>query len=281
MTRLHRPEDLSEATALLAELDDAMVYGGGTAIQILLKQGILFVEDFVDIKGIPGLADLSTTDAGLRVGPLVSLRRMETDPAVRQLAPLASQTYGVVANPRIRNTASAGGNIAHGDYRMDPPTALVVLDAVVELTSESGTREVPLREFFTDFQVTDVQHGELVTALRIPRQPAGSVGHYVKLSSLSENDWPCATAAALAVPDGDFIEIRLGLGALAATTQYLAFDMTPDMDDQAAVEAAIDIANSAMDPIPDVRGSSSYKARLGRVAVEEAVRTVLKGIARD
>ncbi len=281
MTTLHRPRSMDEATTLLAELDDPMVYGGGTAIQILLKQGILFTEDFIDIAGISGLDVLTLTDHGLRAGPLVSLRQMETSPEVKKVSPLVAQTYGKVANPRVRNTASVGGNVAHGDYRLDPPTALAVLDATLELTSSQGTRAVAVREFFVDFQVTDLQPDELITALLVPTQPAGSVGHYVKLSSLSENDWPCATAAVLAVPEDGFTEIRIGLGALAPTTRYLAFDKTTDMSEKDAVDAAIEIADSAMDPIADVRGSAQYKAKLGRVAVEEAVRTVLKEISHD
>jgi carbon-monoxide dehydrogenase medium subunit len=281
VTRVHRPESLEEATSLLAELDDAMVYGGGTAIAILRKQGLLFAESYVDVGRVPGLRDLACTDDGIRLGSMVSLRRMETDPDVRRLAPLVAETYGRVANPRVRNTASAGGNIAHGDYRLDPPTALVVLDATVHLASVDGEREVSMREFFTDFQETAVEHGELISAISVPRQPVGSVGSYCKLSSLSENDWPSASAAALAVPDAGFVEIRLGLGALAPTTVYLAFDLTPDMDDQQAVEAALDIAASAMDPIADIRGSAHYKGQLGRVAVEEAVRTILKELPRD
>lgn len=280
-TRVHRPESLDEATQLLAELDDPVIYGGGTALAILRKQGLLFAEDYVDIARVPGLYDLKVTALGLHVGPMVSLRRMETDPDVRRLTPLAAETYGKVANPRVRNTASAGGNIAHGDYRLDPPTALVVLDAMVELTSVEGTREVSMREFFTDFQETAVEHGELITGISVPRQPVGAVGSYCKLSSQSENDWPCASAAVLAVPDDGFVEIRLGLGALAATTVYLAFDLTPDMDEQQAVDAALDIANSAMDPIADIRGNVEYKTQLGRVAVQEAVRRTLKELPRD
>lgn len=281
MTRIRHPASLEEATALLRELDDAMVYGGGTAIQILRKQGLLFTEDYVDIARVPGLRELTATADGLTVGALVSLRRMETDPRVRRLAPLAAETYGQVANPRVRNTASAAGNIAHGDYRLDPPTALVVLDATVHLASAAGTRDVSIREFFTHFQETAVEHGELITAITVPRQPARSRGAFAKMRSLSENDWPCASAAVLAVPDDGFVEIRIGLGAVAPRTVYLAFDMTPDMDEQQAVDAAIDIADSAMDPIADVRGSAAYKAHLGRVAVEEAVRRSLKELRRD
>jgi carbon-monoxide dehydrogenase medium subunit len=274
MATFHVPETLDEALSLLAELDDTMVYGGGTAIQILLKQGILFTENFIDITKVPGLREITSDADGVTVGPLVTLRQMETDPRVVAAAPLASSTYAEVANPRVRNTASVAGNIAHGDYRLDPPTALVVLDAMVELSSTRGRREVSAREFFVDFQITEVQPDELITGIRIPKQPAAS-GAFVKYSSLAENDWPCASACALAVP-GDLTELRLGLGALAPTTRYLAIDLDEGMSDQEVVDAAIDIANTAIDPIEDIRGSVAYKAHLGRVAVEEAVRAAMK-----
>lgn len=274
MATFHVPETLDEALELLAELDDTMVYGGGTAIQILVKQGILFAEHFVDISRVPGLRAISEHKDGVTVGPLVSLRQMETDERIVSNAPLAAATYAKVANPRVRNTASVAGNIAHGDYRLDPPTALVVLDATVELSSTRGRREVSIREFFVDFQVTAVQPDEMITGIRIPKQPSPA-GSFVKLSSLAENDWPCASAAALAVP-GELTELRLGLGAVAPTTRYLAIDLDEDMSDQDVVDAAIDIANTAIDPIEDIRGSAAYKAHLGRVAVEDAVRAAMK-----
>lgn len=275
MSTFHLPQTLDEASSLLSELDDTMVYGGGTAIQILLKQGILFTDHFVDISKVPGLRDIVDDGDSLRVGPLVSLRQMETDPRIRTHAPLAAQTYGKVANPRVRNTASAGGNVAHGDYRLDPATALVVLDASVELTSVGGTREVSMREFFVDFQVTDLRPDEMITAIVIPKEPANAHGTFVKYSSLAANDWPCASVAVLAVP-GELTELRLGLGALAPITRYVALDIEPDMSEQEVVDAALDIADTVIDPIEDVRGSARYKAHLGRVAVEEGVRSVMK-----
>lgn len=275
MTTVHLPETLDEAVSLLTDLEDTMIYGGGTAIQILVKQGLLFTEHFIDISRIPGLHDIDVSDGGVTVGPMVSLRQMETDTRIGSIVPLACQTYAKVANPRVRNTASVAGNIAHGDYRLDPPAALVVLDATVMLTSVRGTREVSVREFFVDFQVTEVQSDEMITGVRIPKQPAGSAGAFVKYSSLAENDWPCASAAALAVP-GDLVELRLGLGALAPTTRYLSLDIDSGMTAQQVVDAAIDIANTAIDPIEDIRGGVAYKARLGRVAVEESVRAVMK-----
>lgn len=110
MPTYHYPSTVDEACATMAAADEAMVYGGGTAVQILLKQGVLFASDLVDIGGIEGLGEIRQVSGGLRVGPLVTLRQMETSPVVREVAPLAAKVYGHVANPRVRNTASVGGS---------------------------------------------------------------------------------------------------------------------------------------------------------------------------
>ncbi|GAB3003882.1 FAD binding domain-containing protein [Amycolatopsis acidiphila] len=273
MPAYHYPDTLDEACTILASGEDAMVYGGGTAVQILVKQGVLFASDLVDIGRIPGLGEIERTSAGLRVGPLVTLRQMETSPLVREVAPLAAEVYGHVANPRVRNTASVGGNIAHGDYRLDPPTALLVLAATVELTSSRGKRSVPVREFFVDFQKTAVEPGEVITAIEIPRQPESAGAHFAKYSSLSANDWPAASAAALIV-DGsrNRRQVRLGLGALSHIPLFTQFEVAADSPVEDVVSAAKEAATPLIDPIPDVRGGSEYKKRLGLVAVEEAVR---------
>ncbi|HWD01023.1 MAG TPA: FAD binding domain-containing protein [Amycolatopsis sp.] len=277
MTAYHYATTLEETCALLDDGEDSMVYGGGTAVQILLKQGVLFATDLVDIGGVAGLDQIEETSQGLRVGPLVTLRRMETSPVVQRVTPLAAEVYGRVANPRVRNTASVAGNIAHGDYRLDPPTALMVLDATVELTSRRGSRTVPAREFFVDFQQTALEHGELVTAIEIPKQPESAGAHFAKLSSLAANDWPAASAAALVVEGSrGKREVRLGLGALSHVPVFLQFETTADTSVDTVVEAAKEAASPLLEPIPDVRGSSAYKRRLGLVAVEDAVRNSWK-----
>jgi carbon-monoxide dehydrogenase medium subunit len=268
---LHQPGTLDEAVALLADCAEPMVYAGGTAIQILLKQGLLFASDLIDVSRVPGLDGLTETDTGLRAGAMVPIRQLERSAVTRSVAPLAARCYAHVANPRVRNTATIGGNIAHGDYRLDPPGALLALDATVEAASVRGLRRIPVRDFFVDFQQTALEPDEIVTAIEIPRQPAGAGWHYAKLSSLSENDWPAASAAALLYDGGDGTTLVLGIGALAPTPQ-LARITVNGHDEDGAVDLARQQADALMDPIPDVRGSTSYKRRLGLVAVEDAVR---------
>ncbi len=275
MATFHRPATLGEACALMAEHEDAMVYGGGTAVQILQKQGVLFASHLVDLSRIPGLSGVDETPEGLRIGAMTSLRTVETSPLVRRVAPLAARVYGHVANPRVRNTASVGGNLAHGDYRLDPPTALLVLDATVRLAATSGTRTVPVREFFTGFQETAVRPGEIITAVDIPRQEAVGAW-FTKLSSLSANDWPCASAAVLVTGGQRFgrgaRHVRLGLGAVAPTPVFAEVDVPADAGADEAAGAAREAVGPLIDPIPDVRGGVPFKRHLALVAVEEAVR---------
>lgn len=271
MPVLHQPETLDEVCTLLDTLEAPMVYGGGTAIQILLKQGVLFASDLVDIGRVPGLDTIEETPTGFRVGTMVSLREVELHPGIRQRARLAAATYGKVANPRVRNTASVGGNIAHGDYRLDPPTALLALKGSVNLRSVRGERTVPIREFFTDFQETAVESGELITSIDVPAAPAGSGSAYVKMSALGENDWPAASAAALLDGSNGRPHLRLGLGALGAVPLFVDVDIS-GLDLDQSVERVLEAAEPLLDPIPDVRGSAEYKRSLGRVATEDAVR---------
>lgn len=270
MRTLHRPESLDEACRLLADLDDAQVYGGGTAIQILIKQGILFTEDLVDIGRIPGLTDVTRTADGVTVGAMVPLRRVELDAAVREVAPLAADTYARVANPRVRNTASVGGNLAHGDYRLDPPAALLVLDATVTTMSVRGSREIRVRDFFSGFQETALAPDEVLVDVRIPHQVEGSGACFVKLSSLGANDWPAASAAALLRHDGDRTHVDLGLCALAEVPVFTTVEVT-GLDRHRAAAEAVAASEPLMEPLADIRGTSDYKRRLGSVAVRDAV----------
>lgn len=278
--RIVRPESMLEACEILESDADALVYAGGTAIQILRKQGILSASCFVDISQIGGLHETTKFESHMRIGPMVSLRSMEISDTIRDLFPLASAAYSEVANPRVRNTATVGGNISHGDYRLDPPVALMVLDASVELTSKEGTRKVALRDFYVDFQLTDIRQGEIVSAVEIPTisLPAGS--SFVKVSSLSANDWPSASAAA-----GIFVNtdgkrtLRLGIGALAPTPLLATIDAT-GLNERELIEAAVTTGDDLMDPIPDLRGSSDFKRKLGVMAIEDAIRNAWKELNR-
>ena len=133
---------------ILRPTPEAKAIAGGTALLILIKHGVYIPELLVNLRKIRGMAEITPVlDGGVRIGALATINDIERSPLVRERLPMLADACHVVANIRIRNLATIGGNLSHGDYQSDPPTALVALGAVVELVSAEGRREVALADF--------------------------------------------------------------------------------------------------------------------------------------
>src|SRR5438552_4263328 len=127
---LHTPTTLSEALQLLNQYgDDARPMSGGTALVLLMQQRLVRPEHVVSLAAIPELNQLKASNGTLEIGGTVQHRRVETDANVKQRWPLLAEAYRRVATVRIRNVATVGGGLAHADPSMDPPAALIVLNA--------------------------------------------------------------------------------------------------------------------------------------------------------
>jgi carbon-monoxide dehydrogenase medium subunit len=252
------------------------VIAGGTALLTLIKHGIFVPKTLVNLKKIKAASDISyDAQTGLRVGALAAIYDVESSPIVRQHYPVLADACHVVANIRIRNMATIGGNLAHGDYQSDPPAVLVALDAGVELTSTRGQRQISLSDFFLGSYETALEAGELVSALVIPPLPQDLRGVYLKFTTGSSGERPCAGIAAMAqVENGICRELRLAVGAVspkpvrmhAAEAMARGRELTRELIDRVAAEAV-----SPIDPIDDVRGPADYKRHLVRVLTRRAI----------
>ncbi|HWO43759.1 MAG TPA: FAD binding domain-containing protein, partial [Candidatus Eisenbacteria bacterium] len=216
---LLHPRSLAEACEMLCRHgDQARVIAGGTTLVILLKQRVVHYPYLVDLQSIPGLDRIEEGEAGVTVGALVSHRSMELSPAIRRSYAAVATAFGHIGNVRVRQTASVGGNLAHADYRLDPPPALLVYGAEVNVFGPNGWRTVALRDFFRGLYETALQPGEILVEIKIPPPPADSRAVYLRHSALSANDWPAVSVAALLCREnGRVSELRLALGGVADT----------------------------------------------------------------
>jgi carbon-monoxide dehydrogenase medium subunit len=272
------PGSLTEACTLLTHIEEAKVIAGGTALLTLIKHGIFVPKTLINLKKIQGASEI-TYDAGtgLRIGALAAIYDIEASPLVRQHYPVLADACHVVANIRIRNMATIGGNLAHGDYQSDPPTALVALDAVVELLSREGTRQIKLSDFLKGSYETALEPGELVSALIVP--PAGRLrGTYTKFTTGSSEERPCVGVAALTTLEkGVCAELHLVVGAVSpkpvrlenAESLARGEKLTSQLIDRIAADAS-----SRVDPIDDLRGPADYKRQLVRVLVRRAIESI-------
>ena len=126
---------------MLAELgEDAAVYAGGTELLLLMKLGLLRPKHLVDVKRIAGFTEIADGDR-LTIGAAVTHRAIEQSALVRARCPLVGAVARHVANVRVRNVGTLGGNLSFADPHSDPATLLLTLDASVELRSPRGRRE--------------------------------------------------------------------------------------------------------------------------------------------
>jgi aerobic carbon-monoxide dehydrogenase medium subunit len=272
---LLQPRSLPEAVELLAKHgEEARVIGGGTTLVILMKQRALYYPYLVDLQTIPGLDEIKNEADGMRIGALVTHRAVELSPAIRRSFPVVAEAFSHIGNVRVRETASVGGNLAHADYRLDPPPPLLVLGAEVTVFGPNGSRKIALKNFFQGMYETALGPGEILVDVKIPSPPAHSRAVYLRYSSLSANDWPCLSVAALMTKDnGRCSELRLALGGVAATPVLISgLEFTSDQTlDQTLVERVLSVVDEQISPFSDLRGSEWYKRRMARLFTKKAI----------
>jgi carbon-monoxide dehydrogenase medium subunit len=248
----------------------------------MIKQGLLLPKTVVNLKKISAANEIAYDSSnGLRIGALATINEIETSPLVRRHYSALSEACHVVANIRIRNMATIGGNLAHADYQSDPPTVLVALDASVELTSTQATRQAPLADFLLGSYETALEPGELLSAVLLPPMPQDMRGHYTKFTTGSSEERPCVGVAALAQMDNGICrELRLAVGAVsprplrvsAAEEKSRGMAFTGPLIERIAAEAA-----RSIDPIDDLRGPAEYKRHLVSVLVRRAIAAIANG----
>ena len=272
---LIEPKSLTDAGMILANDGEAKPIAGGTALLTIIKQGLLLPKLLVNLKKIRDASEIAFSPAtGLRIGALATINEIETSPIVRKHYPILADTCHVVANIRIRNMATIGGNLAHADYQSDPPTVLAALNARVELISARGVRTLPLGEFHLGSYDTALQTDELISAIVIPPLPSAMTGLYVKFTTGSSEERPCAGVAVLArMYSGHCAELRVAVGAVSARPLRVGAESLAT-NQKLTVELIATIAAKAarsIDPIDDVRGPADYKRHLVGVLVRRAV----------
>jgi carbon-monoxide dehydrogenase medium subunit len=253
------PSSLQEAVALRASRGDATVLAGGTFLGILMNQGFLAPSAFLWLGAVPELREMSVVDGELRLGAMVTHRRVEREATGW---PVLARAFGLVASPRVRNVATVGGVLADADYASDPPAMLAALGARVLLRSPRGDRSVSVGELIRGYYETCIEPDELLVEVRVPPQPERAT--YRKFRSRSSEDRPCAAVAAAWGDDG----LRVVVGAVAETPQDF-----PDLCDGSPSEVAARYAER-IEPLSDSRGSAAYRRRVIAAEVRRAVEAV-------
>jgi aerobic carbon-monoxide dehydrogenase medium subunit len=276
----HSPQTLDEALAFLqSHPDDAKVLSGGQSLLPLLKLRLGSAGHLVDIGRIPGLEYIKEEGGVLKIGGRTRESALEHSELIQTKYPLLAETAAVIADPLVRNMATVGGNLAHGDPANDHPATMLALRAEVVATGPNGTRTIPIDQFFLGLFATALAPDEILTEIRIPVPPARSGGSYVKLER-KVGDFATA-ASAVQVTLGAGGEIASAGIALtnagptplrAADAEQFLIGKQPSPD---VIAEAAQRASAIATPSADRRGAIEYKRQMARVLTGRALKAAI------
>ncbi len=301
MPKLVRPKTLDEVLDVLravgadeggAAADDvqggAIPYAGGTDLIVQWKRGgAPSAGVAVDIKRIDLLRRIAVEEGTLFLGPCVPLARVAADELVKKHCPVLAEAASIVACPQVRNRATLGGNVCNASPAADTAVPLILSDALFEIRSASGRREVPACDFFTGPGETVLKPGELLTGIRISLVGGGKPAARTVFSAYRKFGTRPAmeiavvsVGASLALDKGKVVRARVAFGSVAPTplrgrATEASLEGNHLGDD--VLDAARRAAMEEISPISDVRASAGYRRELTGILLGRILEDARRG----
>ena len=276
---LVEPASVGEASEALARHGEAArLYAGGTELILAMKEGLIHYDYLVNVKAIPSLAGVRWDGGTLRIGAATPHRVLERDATVRERFPVLARMEADVANVRVREVGTLGGNLAFAEPHADPGTLLQVFDATARLEKKGGARTVPVAELFVGPFETCIEGDELLTEIAVPPLPPHSAAAYLKFGFLERPS--VGVGVAVTLDDGRVADARIAVGCVGPVPRRMReaeaqLRGKAVAESQAALAEAGRLAARAADAITDLHGSADYKEHLVGVLIRRAFEQAL------
>lgn len=270
-----QPTSLAEALEAKALHPSATVIAGGTDVMVEVNFDRLRPEAFLDLSCVGELRDWSVAGGRLRIGACVTYGEIMAELA--GLAPALAMASRTVGSPQIRNRGTIGGNLGSSSPAGDALPPLVACEAVVEVSSRSSKREVPIEDFCVGVKRNSLRPDELITGVSF--DAADGPQQFAKIGT--RNAMVIAVASLALVLRPGSRSVRTGLGSVAprpsravAAEQFLQAELASadlwarrsPLPERVTDRFARLVAEAAS-PIDDVRGTASYRTHaLGVIA---------------
>ncbi len=282
---LCEPTSVAEASKILAQHgEDARIYAGGTELILAMKMGLLHFDHLVNIKGIASLCGIQF-DAkanALRIGGGTRHREIELSPVVRERFPAIAQMEVHVANVRVREQGTIGGNLCFADPHSDPATLFQVYDATVTLEKDGGRRAIPLARLFRGSYDVTAEGDEVLTEVTVPALPPRTAAAYLRFGILERPS--VGVGVAVRLNGGGVEDVRIAVGCVGPVPRRMpeAEVMLKGKslaEAEALLPAAGEAAGRASEAVSDLHGSAEYKEHIVKVLIGRALAAARQQLA--
>ena len=271
--RLDEPESVQEAADLLSRYgDSAKVYAGGTELLLAMKEGLVHYERLINVKQLKGLNEVKLDNGTVSIGALCTHHQLETSPLLKERLPALVELEKNVANVRVRQAGTIGGNLCFAEPHADPGTLLLALGATLVAQKSSSRREIAAADFFIDAYETCLAADEVLSEIRIPAPAAKSGIAYLKFGYLERPSVGVAIALTL---NGGISDAKIAVGCAGPAPKRVA-EAEAMLKGKSIEEASRNLASAgqaagrAAQAISDLHGAQDYKEHIVGVLMKRA-----------
>lgn len=276
----HAAASVEEASNLLGSLGtEAKLIAGGTDVLRMMKEGTLALKSLISITRVKDLKSIThDQEKGVVIGALATHNEVMLSPVLQEKYMSVCETAHHMANNQIRNIGTIGGNIANAVPSADFLPILIALGAEITLQTSSGSRSMPLEDFFVGPRQSVIKQDEILTEIIIPEK--GFSGSNYHKFGLRRSGALAVVGVAVAVTMEDNLckDVRIALGAVAPTPVRV-----PEVEEllrgreisAALLEEAGQVAAANCRPIDDIRGSKEYRQDMVRVFTRRTLRKAI------
>jgi aerobic carbon-monoxide dehydrogenase medium subunit len=270
------PTTIDEAFGLLDEYgDEAKILAGGQSLIPLMKLRFASPAALVDINRVPDLDRLGEDGGSLEIGALVRHKACERSELLRARYRTLADAAPLISDPIVRNLGTVGGSLAHADPQGDWGSVMLAMRAEIVAKRSSGTRTIPIDEFFQGPFTTALEPTEILAGVRIPDPGARSGGTYLKLERKVGDFATVGVAVHVSFSNGSVGQAGIaltGVGPINIRAEAAEEALVGRALDDEAISEAARLAAEAAQPRTDVRGTEEYKRNVVRVFVERGLR---------
>jgi carbon-monoxide dehydrogenase medium subunit len=279
--RMEEPESVGEVSELLGRFGElAKIYAGGTELLLAMKEGLIQYERLVNVKNLKGLNEVKLDGNQIRIGALCTHHQLESAQLLQQHLPALVRLEQNVANVRVRQAGTLGGNLCFAEPHADPGTLLLAVDAKLIAEKSSSKREIAAQEFFVDAYETSLESDELLTEIQVP-VPADKSGiAYLKFGYLERPSVGVAVSLTLNGDGKTIGDIKIAVGCAGPAPKRVA-EAEAVLKGKSIEEAtrkiieAGTVAGKASEAISDLHGSQDYKEHIVGVMLKRAYHSAL------
>lgn len=267
--QFYRPDSLAEVLELLQQHPNATLVAGATDLGLEMSWHRQHYPILISLEAVAELKQVQNTADFVDIGAAVPLSLIETN--LHGIFPSMDEMIHWFAARQVRNRATLGGNIGTASPIGDLPPVLLSLDATLKLAGPSGERVMPLADFFVGYRQTQLQAGEVIVSVTIPKATTPGTDRRLaqsyKIGKRGTDDISIVAAAFLVDVDANnqILHARLGYGGVAATparaTEAEAFLVGKPWN-HSTIQSVKPILQDAFTPLTDLRGSAEYRKRL-------------------